>query len=582
VDCDNVGLNGDAIALLILVGIIAIVAIKVFVDKFLNAGDIKGTKALKIMMKRKKVLARAKAIMGQLKILVAYFQVIISFLDVGVPFPDVFTGLFVSFSFLNIDPVKNLKGICEGTFDFYSIFLWNSFMPIVCSLLILAHYLATRPSGADAGTLRKYSAFYINLFLMLLFCIYPGTSKVVLSVFRCHSLQISDTETRAYLYADYSIECWEGSHAMYSILALVMTILYPVGVPVLFIMSIRGYSKVTADGVPLEDARKDDPDAQSALIKDPVINEQYGFLYGRFKPDFWWYETSELARKLAIGSMTMFIMPGTATQTIVAIGFNTYFLCQMLVCWPFKSYDDNMLFTLSLVATTITLFGALIIQGHIDRLDDYAPGVTTGILLGSSCTLFVLYFVILCRFQMPLICNWMMPDFIRESPLNCFKPPPKPKAKPTVESNEPATSSIAMDSLLPPPPALPPAAHLDVDEAALDQLIIEFFHRYDLDESGTINSNEELRQLSTNLSFKLRLTLRGDEIDSLVKSAGELDYDNEWQVEDFGEWFKVTFLRTHGQQQESIQGDMATVISLAQNASMQQEIIDGAGGGDGD
>lgn len=178
----------------------------------------------------------------------------------------------------------------------------------------------------------------------------------------------------------------------------------------------------------------------------------------------------------------------------------------------------------------------------------------------------------------------MMPDFIRESPLNCFKPPPKPKAKPTAASDQQTTSigSAEMRSKLPPPPVLPPTTQLDVDEAALDQLIIEFFHRYDLDESGTINSNEELRQLSTNLSFKLRLTLRGDEIDLLVKSAGELDYDNEWQVEDFGEWFKATFLGT-GIKEESMQGDIATVISLGQNASMNQDIISGAGGGgDGD
>lgn len=364
---------------------------------------------------------------------------------------------------------------------------------------------------------------------------------------------------------------------MYSIIGIVMVFLYPVGIPVLFIMSIRGHSKVTADGVPLEDARKEDPDAQSALIKDPVINEQYGFLYGRFKPEFWWYETCELARKLAVGSLTMFVMPGTATQVIIALVFNTYFLCQILVCWPFKSYDDNMLFTLSLVATTVTLFGALIIQGHIDQLDAYAPGVTTGILLGSSCTLFVLYFVILVRFQMPLICNWFMPACIRESPLNCFRPPPKPKAKPAVSDS---AASPSMGSMLLPPPPIPSApVQLDVDEGALDQLIIEFFHRYDLDESGTINSNEELRQLSTNLSFKLRLSLRGDEIDSLVKSAGELDYDNEWQVEDFGEWFKVTFLGAGQQEQESLQGDMAMVISMAQNASMNQDLMEA---GDGD
>lgn len=345
-------------------------------------------------------------------------------------------------------------------------------------------------------------------------------------------------------------------------------------------MTLRGHANVTADGTALDDARKVDPDAQSALQKDELVKEKFGFLYGRFKPDYWWYETAECVRKLAIVVTSLFIFPGTATQTMLAIAFNTYFLCQMLVCWPFKSYDDNMLLTLSLIATTVTFFGALIIQGNIDELDQYAPGVTTGLLLGSTATLFVLYLAMLLRFQLPFICNWFMPDFIRESPLNCFRPPPKPKAKPTL-AQEISTEGSAV-AMLPPPPPLCPQVQLDIDTDALDQLIIEFFHRYDLDESGTINSNEELRQLSTNLSFKLRLTLRGDEIDSIVKAAGELDCDNEWQVEDFGEWFKVTFLGAQTGSDDSLQGDMAMTIGLIQNANMNQDIMSDAGGGDGD
>merc|ERR1711865_47706 len=57
----------------------------------------------------------------------------------------------------------------------------------------------------------------------------------------------------------------------------------------------------------------------------------------------------------------------------------------------------------------------------------------------------------------------------------------------------------------------------------LDELIETYFHRYDLDESGTINSNEELQQLTTNLAFKLKLGLTGNEIDETVGSVGDFD-----------------------------------------------------------
>lgn len=514
------------------------------------------------------------------------------------------------FSFLNIDPIKNLRGLCIGNFDYYTIFLWNSFFPIGVTILLALVCQITKPRDADAETSRKHSSFYWNAFCMLLFLVFPGTSKCVVSMFHCHPLQVDDNTIKEYLYIDYDIECWTGDHDMYAAIAGVMIVLYPVGIPMFFILSLLGYSRITASGMPLDRARKEDPDVQSALVKDPVIAEQLGFLYSRFKPDYWWYETTELVRKLLIGTMTMFILPGTATQTIVAVVFNTYFLCQLLVCWPFKAYDDNMLMSMALAATSITLFGALIIQGHIDVLDQYEDGVTSGLLLGTTITLFILYATMLLRFQLPFVCNWFMPAFIRESPLNCFRPPARakfgvcercgmalgPKDKfctscggaRKVEA-APKPGAAPAQVVLPPPPPPPPPQQLERpydDEEQLDQLIIAYFHRYDLDESSTLNTNEELKQLSTNLSFKLRLTLTGDEIDAIVKTAGDLDEENEWLVEEFGEWYKDSFLGIFDESAAlQIQGDMATMISMSQNADMNADLAaqaDDGGDGGGD
>jgi len=71
-------------------------------------------------------------------------------------------------------------------------------------------------------------------------------------------------------------------------------------------------------------------------------------------------------------------------------------------------------------------------------------------------------------------------------------------------------------------------------------VIASYFRRYDLDESGTINSSEELQQLCTNLSVRLDLPLNLGEIDAKVTGAGNM-MDNQWSQDDFIDWFAEEF-----------------------------------------
>merc|ERR1719174_3122712 len=54
----------------------------------------------------------------------------------------------------------------------------------------------------------------------------------------------------------------------------------------------------------------------------------------------------------------------------------------------------------------------------------------------------------------------------------------------------------------------------------LKTLMHDYFNRYDLDGSQTINSSEELKQLCTNLVVKLDLPMDVADIDRIVHSAG--------------------------------------------------------------
>jgi len=551
--CGGLVLNGDAISLFVILGVMIIVLAKALYDKWFGGGDIKGTKALKILMKKKKIAARAKAIIGQVKILIAYFQTLLAFIMGGeVNFPTDFSSLMDSFEFVNVDLLAILRGTCLiPDIDFYGIFMFNFAAPILVTIGTVLHYFISKVAcgPADDEAAKGFGAFHWALFCTMCFFIYPNTSRVMLTMFRCHKVQLSPTETRSYLYADYSIECYEGSYDMYMILALVGVLLYPIGIPAFFIMKLRGYSRVSVNGLPMTE----DPGALP-MLKDPVVEEAWGAMYARFKLEYYWYETSEMARKLLVGSLTMFIQPGSATQIISAIAANTFFMIMIMYCWPFKTYDDNMLMTISLVATTVTLFGALIVTAQIDLLDAYADGVSQGLLMGTTAVLFVLYLVMLIRFQLPVICNpaWgMLPDCILKSWLNCYRPgaccgpPAKVEAPPVKEAPEEGTQEIKMstnDSTNVSKSPGQSGSEVEMNTEEIDRLIETYFHRYDLDESGTLNSVEELQQLSTNLSFKLRLPLTGEEIDAIVASAGELSDGDAWDLNQFSEWFKRKFV----------------------------------------
>ena len=59
----------------------------------------------------------------------------------------------------------------------------------------------------------------------------------------------------------------------------------------------------------------------------------------------------------------------------------------------------------------------------------------------------------------------------------------------------------------------------------------------DVDDSGTLNSNAELRQLVLALVSKLGLTVHGDDTLQRLQTAGTLSDSNAWGLEEFSAWF---------------------------------------------
>lgn len=91
----------------------------------------------------------------------------------------------------------------------------------------------------------------------------------------------------------------------------------------------------------------------------------------------------------------------------------------------------------------------------------------------------------------------------------------------------------------------------------LNSMMNDYFNRYDLDGSQTINSVDELKQLCTNLVVKLDLDMDVSQIDAKVSEAGDMTQKN-WKYDEKnadGECFALWFIEAFGIARDWKDGD---------------------------
>merc|ERR1712166_21901 len=124
-----------------------------------------------------------------------------------------------------------------------------------------------------------------------------------------------------------------------------------------------------------------------------------------------------------------------------------------------------------------------------------------------------------------------------DSPITPKSPKPPKTAKVIVSPKHSKKKKQEEEEEMPAAPEASPAAGSD-----LDCKLREYFCRYDLDGSDTVNNNDEMQQLVTNAIFKLKLMVAPDAVEKRIADAGNMDELN-WKFDDFQSWFKEAFAK---------------------------------------
>ena len=152
--------------------------------------------------------------------------------------------------------------------------------------------------------------------LALLYFIWPGLCSETFAIFACR-----DVCGQSLLRADINQTCWEGRHANYAVLGVIMIIVYVIGFPlVAFSLIARHYHETSSQRISMVDH-----DDHTVL----------GMLYSAFDPKVWWWELTVALRKIAIAGIGVFGTGMREMQVLVTLCIITFVIVLTALIKPY-------------------------------------------------------------------------------------------------------------------------------------------------------------------------------------------------------------------------------------------------------
>merc|ERR1712232_1175689 len=118
---------------------------------------------------------------------------------------------------------------------------------------------------------------------------------------------------------------------------------------------------------------------------------RFGFIYGRFHEEYFYWEMVEMLRKFIMGGLLMFVKSGTYEQVIVGIFMAGAFLLLQFRYRPFAEDVDNTLAIVGGLATVCTMLMAVLVKSG-----NTGTGVNVIIMVVNIlvlvCSLYAIFF----------------------------------------------------------------------------------------------------------------------------------------------------------------------------------------------
>ncbi|CAN0089674.1 unnamed protein product [Ectocarpus fasciculatus] len=301
-----------------------------------------------------------------LKIIVVVWQILTQFADAAnVTYPGVYQDFLSAIGIVNFDLGSVVAAWClwYGV-DFYDRLLISTMGPIVvCGVLATTHWIAMRRnSTVGYAGIQKIHHKHLTALLLLMFLVYSSVSSIVFQTFACETLD----DGVEYLRADYRIRCTGAKHEAFKSYAGIMTIVYPVGIPLLYAVLLFQRRHVLTDA-----------DA------DKTIAQPIAALWEPYRPARFYYEVVECGRRVMLTGVVVFIFPNSAAQIAITMLAAFFFLVIVETLSPYKSESDMWLSRGGHTIVFLSVFVVLLLKVDVSGESDQSQVVFAGVLLAG-------------------------------------------------------------------------------------------------------------------------------------------------------------------------------------------------------
>ena len=313
------------------------------------------------------------------KITVTFYQIATSIQSVFlVIYPADVESILAAFRFLAFNFTDlNLAWACFGLGAYTDRLLFFTLSPLI-------FLIPTLPLGAilskkhDTTRLHRLASVALPTILAVLFFIFPSVTSIALQGMetRCECFDVGAATGECFLRADLALKCgsgdpstnelheWTPEYQHANAIAWMAIVLYPVGVPAVFLLLLFTCRK-----------------SLLGKEKETPLSHALNFLHSEYKPQFFYWEVVELAKKFYFVGFSLLIPPGTLRQLVAGIAVSVFMLVMQVSAMPYRTMSNNMIASSTAVSLLVLMLGALVIKISVLTDTLSGRGLLTDLLL---------------------------------------------------------------------------------------------------------------------------------------------------------------------------------------------------------
>lgn len=244
-------------------------------------------------------------------------------------YPVGFNKLLVAARVLLVDLFSTFKLDCVSPLSLHARFVIVVLLPPAGIAIVQLLRLWNDYKSAEHKLANSNKAAYRSAFIIVL--LYPLLCRTCFRMFACQKLG----EEEGWHPDDFTIACDSSVHTFFKVMASVGVIVYPIGIPLVFMVLLQ-YDKRNTDagGSP---------------------GEHLNFLRSDYKPDLYYYECVTLLQKLLITGLAVFVEQGSIFQAFCCACISFGFFANVVFTWPYAHVFDNILKSVAEAQLFLTL-----------------------------------------------------------------------------------------------------------------------------------------------------------------------------------------------------------------------------------